>query len=280
MNNMEFYICKRFLTIDFPKYLEEMGWQKEEIVSVNCALFPFVERKEYLSKTNLTRNEQILAVMLVEKDAVLPMLAGYEFCGFDLAEEGGISALTNCLHDFDEVFTFQNLNKYGLLDSRKEAERLQALLPQQYPDKQHAYCVIYAIWRKINIFYSFTNKEERREFGGSAFIEIQYCKLKPNTHNKKLVSLRVIDNWQNDSLYVYVDDIDVFYTNYKDIFVDGRYNNMKMGEIDLFGINYYSPQQLAEIIEKTQKQKPLGFDVLLDWLKKAIEYNGFYILGI
>ena len=53
-----------------------------------------------------------------------------------------------------------------------------------------------------------------------------------------------------------------------------------MGEIDLFGINYYSPQQLAEIIEKTQKQKPLGFDVLLDWLKKAIEYNGFYILGI
>lgn len=140
--------------------------------------------------------------------------------------------------------------------------------------------MIYAIWRKINIFYSFTNKEERREFGGSAFIEIQYCKLKPNTHNKKLVSLRVIDNWQNDSLYVYVDDIDVFYTNYKDIFVDGRYNNMKMGEIDLFGINYYSPQQLAEIIEKTQKQKPLGFDVLLDWLKKAIEYNGFYILGI
>lgn len=92
--------------------------------------------------------------------------------------------------------------------------------------------------------------------------------------------MRVIDNWQNDSLYVYVDDIDVFYTNYKDIFVDGRYNNMKMGEIDLFGINYYSPQQLAEIIEKTQKQKPLGFDVLLDWLKKAIEYNGFYILGI
>ena len=110
MNNMEFYICKRFMTIDFPKYLEEMGWQKEEIVSVNCALFPFVERKEYLSKTNLTRNEQILAVMLVEKDAVLPMLAGYEFCGFDLAEEGGISALTNCLHDFDEVFAFQNLN--------------------------------------------------------------------------------------------------------------------------------------------------------------------------
>ena len=280
MNNMEFYICKRFMTIDFPKYLEEMGQQKEEIVSVDCALFPFVERKEYLGKTNLTRNEQILAVMLVEKDAVLPMLAGYEFCGFDLAEEGGISALTNCLHDFDEVFTFQNLNKYGLLDSRKEAERLQALLSQQYPDKQHAYCVIYAIWRKINIFYSFTNKEERREFGGSAFIEIQYCKLKPNTHNKKLVSLRVIDNWQNDSLYVYVDDIDVFYTNYKDIFVDGRYNNMKMGEIYLFGINYYSPQQLAEIIEKTQKQKPLGFDVLLDWLKKAIEYNGFYILGI
>ena len=35
------------------------------------------------------------------------------------------------------------------------------------------------------MFYSFKNKDERRQFGGSAFIEIQYCKLKSKTKIKK-----------------------------------------------------------------------------------------------
>lgn len=35
------------------------------------------------------------------------------------------------------------------------------------------------------MFYRFENQEMRRNFGGSAFIEIQYCKLKPETKTKK-----------------------------------------------------------------------------------------------
>lgn len=130
------------------------------------------------------------------------------------------------------------------------------------------------------MFHHFESKEARRAFGGSAFIEIQYCNLKQNTPIKKIVSLRAIDNWKNDSLYIYIDDIDDFYSNYKDIFCDGAYNNLKNGDIDLFGINYYSPKQIIEIIDKIEKQKPSDYAVLLEWLKKGINRNGIYILGI
>ena len=88
------------------------------------------------------------------------------------------------------------------------------------------------------MFHSFKSKEERRKFGGSAFIEIQYCKLEQSASIKKIVSLHALNDWQDDSLYVYVDDIDEFYSNYKEIFNDGIYNNLKKGEVDIFGINY------------------------------------------
>jgi hypothetical protein len=107
------------------------------------------------------------------------------------------------------------------------------------------------------MFHSFESREKRREFGGSAFIEIQYCRLKPTARISEIVSLHTRNDWKDNSLYVYADDMDEFYSNYKDIFCDGTYNNTKKGNIDLSGINYYSPKQLPEIIDKTKKQKPL-----------------------
>ena len=130
------------------------------------------------------------------------------------------------------------------------------------------------------MFHSFESREARMAFGGFAFIEIQYCKLKQNIPTKKIVSLRAIENWKDDSLYVYVDDMDEFFSDYKDIFCDGVYSNFKKGNIDLFGINYYSPNQLTEIIDKIEKRKPSDYVVLLEWLKQGINYNGIYILGI
>jgi hypothetical protein len=130
------------------------------------------------------------------------------------------------------------------------------------------------------MFHSFESREARRAFGGSAFIEIQYCRLKPTSRISEIVSPRVRNDLKDDSLYVYVDDIDEFYSNYKDIFCDGTYNNTKKGDIDLFGINYYSPKQLTEIIDKIEKQKPLDYEILVEWLKQAFNYNGIYILGI
>ena len=52
------------------------------------------------------------------------------------------------------------------------------------------------------LFHTFNSQEERRAFGGSMFIELQFCKLPVGTKNKKIISVDSIVNWQNDSLYV------------------------------------------------------------------------------
>ena len=58
------------------------------------------------------------------------------------------------------------------------------------------------------LFHVFNSQEERRAYGGSAFIEIQFCKLSTKRKVTERVALRSIQFWQNDSLYV--DDEDLF----------------------------------------------------------------------
>ncbi|NMP37231.1 MAG: hypothetical protein GX051_03780 [Clostridiales bacterium] len=130
------------------------------------------------------------------------------------------------------------------------------------------------------MFHSFKNQEERRAFGGSAFIELQYCKMNIGAPEKKIISVNSLNHWQDDSLYVFIDDIDDFYNNYSSIFTDGLYNNMQHGEIDVFAVNYYTPLQITEIIKNIESTHPADYSVLLNWLKCSIAYNGVYILGI
>ena len=128
------------------------------------------------------------------------------------------------------------------------------------------------------IFHSFKNQNARRTFGGSAFIEIQYCTQKSETELKKIVNTS--RHWIDNSLYIYFDDIDSFFANYKKIFYEGTYQNLHSGEVDIFGINYYSSEQLKNILFKIEEQKPLDYMVILEWLKNGENFNGFYILGI
>lgn len=128
------------------------------------------------------------------------------------------------------------------------------------------------------LFHVFCSQEERRSFGGSAFIEIQFCKMPHKTKAKKLVAVSNIQYWQNDSLYI--SDEDIFYQEYSSIFNCGIYNNLKHGTVDIFGINYYAPTFVDSIIAKLHKDKPLDYITLVEWLTKAKEYNGFYILGL
>ena len=130
------------------------------------------------------------------------------------------------------------------------------------------------------LFHSFNNQDERRAFGGSDFLELQFCKMKKGTNIKSIVLTRNIVDWCNDSLYVYGDDTDVFYKHYKDVFKNGVYNNLKSGDIDFFGINYYSADQVNEMIKIIEENKPEEYTVLLSWLNKAKEFNGVYILGV
>ncbi len=130
------------------------------------------------------------------------------------------------------------------------------------------------------LFYTFKTQAERKDFGGSAFIEIQFCKLAHTTDISKLTDIDNIKNWKNDSLYVYIDDDSIFYKEYRDILGYGVYCNLESGLLDLYGINYYAPSLIASIKERLMVQKPNGYEIFHEWLSKAEEYNGFYILGI
>lgn len=71
------------------------------------------------------------------------------------------------------------------------------------------------------MFYVFDSQEERRNVGGSDFIEIQYCKLPEGLKKEKIVSVNAVSHWKNDSLYVSGDDMNLFYEQYKDIITGG-----------------------------------------------------------
>ena len=73
-----------------------------------------------------------------------------------------------------------------------------------------------------------SSQEERKEFGGSLFIEIPFCKMPQTTKTKKIAAVDSIENRQNDSLYI--SDENTFFQEYSNIFDCGIYNNLKSGQ--------------------------------------------------
>ena len=130
------------------------------------------------------------------------------------------------------------------------------------------------------LFHSFHSQAERREFGGSDFIEIQYCRLPEGTSIREILSVDAIEGWKPDSLYICGDDMDLFYQNYGDIITGGVYNNGDRGPMDLWGINFYSREQANEIMQRLAKEKPPGHQILCRWLQAGEQYIGFYLLGV
>lgn len=132
---------------------------------------------------------------------------------------------------------------------------------------------------KVNsMFHVFASQEDRRNYGDSAFIEIQFCKLPQKTSIKRIVAVSSIKDWQNDSLYV--NDVEEFERYYTSIFDCGIRGNLTCGAVDIFGINYFKPDLIEAIRAKTLKEKPLDYEMLLEWMSNSKNYNGFYILGI
>lgn len=47
------------------------------------------------------------------------------------------------------------------------------------------------------LFHTFNSQEDRRKYGGSAFIEMQFCVLPAGTGIKNIVAVDKIQNWLN-----------------------------------------------------------------------------------
>ena len=130
------------------------------------------------------------------------------------------------------------------------------------------------------LFHSFVSQDERRKAGGGDFIEFQRCRCDTDATLGEIVSAGTVEHWKADSLYVHGDDWNLFIQYYGEIFVDGFYNNTLRGPVDGCGINYYPPEAVDEIIRQINASKPDGYTVLLEWLQKADDCNGIYILGL
>lgn len=128
------------------------------------------------------------------------------------------------------------------------------------------------------MFYTFSSQEERRDFGGSGFIEFQFCKMPSGTRIHEIVLVESIRHWRDDSLYVA--DESAFYEEYSHIFDNGTYADLGHGTVDLYGINYYAPDAIDGIMRKILLHVPVDHRKLVEWLERAKAYNGFYILGI
>lgn len=130
------------------------------------------------------------------------------------------------------------------------------------------------------LFHTFSSQEERREFGGSDFYEMQFCKMPQKTEVESIIAVDSIDHWLDDSLYISGDDHNAFFSEYDSIFDCGVYNNLETGPIDPCGINYYGPDFIDTILEKILEARPTDHKRLVEWLNTAKKYNGFYILGV
>ena len=132
----------------------------------------------------------------------------------------------------------------------------------------------------VMLFHTFRAQEERRRFGGTDFMEMQYCKLPLDLLQKKRVSVQKIEHWKNDSLYISGDDVDAFFVYYGQIITNGLFGNGKIGPIDPFGINFYAREQVDPMMKRIKDERTPDYNILLGWFEAGEAYGGFYLLGI
>ena len=74
--------------------------------------------------------------------------------------------------------------------------------------------------------------------------------------------------------------MDIFDWHYGHLITGGTYHNQTTGPMDLLGINFYSQEQAAYILEQLQLERPPDYQTLENWLRKGQHYIGFYGLGV
>lgn len=132
------------------------------------------------------------------------------------------------------------------------------------------------------LFHSFSSQDERRKFGGGDFLQFVFCKLDKGTAVEEIVSNRAVAPllWNLSSLYLCGEDWNEFCAAYGEIITGGTYENLETGYLDGCGINYFSPEQMQQIIKRLREEKPKDYHLLLTWMEQGAQYNGFYLLGL
>lgn len=127
------------------------------------------------------------------------------------------------------------------------------------------------------LFHTYSSMQAHRRAHDSAYMEIQHCRMDAAAPLAEIVATDSLRHWQKDSLYVHFDELDTFFSAYGAIFGSGVYNNLQSEPIDPYGVNYFSPDRVREIVARLQASDAPERDVLAAWLQDA---RGVYVLGI
>ena len=112
---------------------------------------------------------------------------------------------------------------------------------------------------------------------GTAWFEFQYCKTEASL--KKILD-HPQQHWMSDSLIVYLDDQERLLDAYLP-YLEHPESPDGSGTFCYYGINYYTKERTAQMLEQIRADRPEDCDILIPWLEKAAsKYNGFYLLGI
>jgi hypothetical protein len=159
----------------WAKYIAWSGLkQLEEVVSLDSSLCPTVLPKIKPEYWNRIVKEDFMLHFFTELDYLLGEIAaiprknllcvfrnpaaqpsaaqvpeGFEFVGYDLLEkDSGTGALTNC-GGFPKAFSNSELSEKGLLMKHERSRTVQEALIREYPNKPHADCHLWAIFRCV-----------------------------------------------------------------------------------------------------------------------------------
>lgn len=153
--NPQFFLCGR----RFPDTLGSADFACfDEVITLTEPIEVMTE--EQARNYPLTEKQQILCEFCIfdkngndmdDSDIARDEIEGFAFCGFEIADEWEISALTNCGFAYDRAFTKSDLNRWGLIDNYQTARTVLNKLYEEYggdPDAKDLF--LFAVWRRVS----------------------------------------------------------------------------------------------------------------------------------
>ena len=118
----------------------------------------------------------------------------------------------------------------------------------------------------------------KKRKGSTAYYEFQYCKC--DLPVEQAVKSDAWTYWE-DSLLVHMDEEHELFQHYIKPYMSAPHAPNGSRVYFYAGVNYYTREESAEILDRIRSDRPDGCEVLIPWLERAAgELYGFYILGI
>jgi hypothetical protein len=119
---------------------------------------------------------------------------------------------------------------------------------------------------------------EKRK-GSTAYYEFQYCKRDLTV--EQAVKSDAWTYWAEDSLLVHMDGEHELFQHYIKPYMSAPHAPNGSRVYFYAGVNYYTREETAEMLDRIKADRPDKCEVLIPWLERAAgELYGFYILGI